>query len=60
MLQKKVCLTNNKKEMRKLKRLHYFHYLVTGKNLKQVMKENKNLYRYINPLGRLSKGALPF
>lgn len=46
--------------MKKLKRLHYFHYLVVGKNLKQVMKENKNLYRYISPLGKLSKSALPF
>nr|DAI95364.1 MAG TPA: hypothetical protein [Caudoviricetes sp.] len=33
---------------------------MTGKNLKQVMKENRNLNRYINPLGKLSKGALPF
>lgn len=46
--------------MNKLKRLRYFHYLVVGKNLKQVMKENRNLNRCINPLGRLSKNALPF
>lgn len=46
--------------MRKLKRLQYFHYLVDGKNLKQVMKENRSLHRYINQLGRLSKKALPF
>ena len=46
--------------MRKLKRLHYFHYLVTGKNIKQEMEENRNLYRCISPLGKLSKSALPF
>lgn len=46
--------------MKKLKRLHEFHYVVTGKNLAQVMKENKKLGRYIDPLGRLFKGALPF
>lgn len=46
--------------MNKLKRLHYFYYLVVGKNLKQVRKENKIFDRHINPLGRLSKNALPF
>lgn len=47
-------------EMKKLKRLQWFHYLAKGKNLKEVMKENKYYSRYINHLGKLSKNALPF
>lgn len=47
-------------EMRKLKRLQYGDFLIKGKNLKEVMIENKIYKRYINHLGRLSKNALPF
>lgn len=47
-------------EMKKLKRLQYGDFLIKGKNLKEVMIENKIYKRYINHLGRLSKNALPF
>ncbi len=47
--------------MKKLKRLQYGDFLIIkGKNLKEVMIENKIYKRYINHLGRLSKNALPF
>ncbi len=60
MLQQKVCLTYNVIEMKKLKRLQYGDFLIKGKNMKEVMIENKIYKRYINHLGRLSKNALPF
>nr|DAJ87263.1 MAG TPA: hypothetical protein [Caudoviricetes sp.] len=47
-------------DMKKLKRLQYGDFLIKGKNLKEVMIENKYYRRYINHLGRLSKNALPF
>lgn len=46
--------------MKKLKRLQYGDFLIKGKNLKEVMIENKYYRRYINHLGRLSKNASPF
>lgn len=46
--------------MKRLKRLQYGDFLIKGKSLKKVMKENEIYYRYINPLGRLSKNHLPF
>ncbi|WP_195579094.1 hypothetical protein [Bacteroides intestinalis] len=46
--------------MKKLKRLQYGDFLIKGKNLMEVMIENKFYRRYINHLGRLSKNALPF
>lgn len=46
--------------MKKLKRLQCGDFLIKGKNLKEAMKENKSYSRHINPLGRLSKNALPF
>lgn len=47
-------------DMSKLKRLQYGDFLIKGKNLKEVMIENKFYRRYIDHLGRLSKNALPF
>lgn len=46
--------------MKKMKRLHFFCSLTRGNNLAEVMKENKYYARHINPLGKLSKNALPF
>lgn len=53
-------ILTKKKDMKKLKRLQYGDFLIKGKNLMEVMIENKLYRRYINHLGRLSKNALPF
>lgn len=50
----------NNTDMSKLKRLQYGDFLIKGKNLMEVMIENKFYRRYIDRLGRLSKNALPF
>lgn len=55
-----VCFTQTKVDMSKLKRLQYGDFLIKGKNLMEVMIENKLYRRYIDHLGRLSKNALPF
>ncbi len=49
-----------KEDMSKLKHLQYGDFLIKGKNLKEVMIENKFYRRHIDHLGRLSKNALPF
>lgn len=46
--------------MKQLKRLQWFSFYVKGRSLKEQMRENKALGRYINPLGIMSKNALPF
>lgn len=46
--------------MKRLKRLQWYSYYVEGRSLWEEMKENKALGRYINPLGVVSKNALPF
>lgn len=43
-----------------MRRLQWFSYYVKGRSLKEHMRENRALGRYINPLGMLSKNALPF
>lgn len=44
----------------KHRRLQLFSHLVEGRNLKQVIRENKAIGRYITHLGILSKRSLPF